>query len=185
MDRSRHEWQDRVDATWSRIDALAPDAFVTAIDALAAERPDDDAAALFERAAARDSTGVEGDAEHFYRAALATGRLDAYRSVRATLQLASTLRILGHLQESERMLTEEFERRDAMGGTHALHDELRSLLALTWIAQGRPLEAAALALSALAPHLTRYQRSTLAHATNPLREARAASDGGPGSHIGR
>jgi hypothetical protein len=45
-----------------------------------------------------------------------------------------------------------------------LHDEVRAVLAFTWIAQGRTLEAAALALETLAPHLTRYNRSMAANA---------------------
>lgn len=165
------DWQTRLDAAWTRLDGMAPDAFVETIDALANERPADDAAALFERAAARDSTGAEAGAERLYRAALATGKLDAYRRTRATLQLASTLRWLGKLDESERLLTTELAVREAAGGEHVLHDELRSILAFTWLAQGRSVEAAALALCALAPHLTRYQRSTLRLATDLLKES--------------
>ncbi len=167
------DWQTRLDAAWTRLDELPADAFVETIDALAAERPAGDAAALFERAAARDSTGAEAGAERFYREALATGTLDPYRRTRATLQLASTLRWLGRLDESERMLTTELADREAAGGEHVLHDELRSLLALTWLAQGRSVEAAALALCALAPHLTRYQRSTLRLAKELLEDASA------------
>jgi hypothetical protein len=169
-------WQARVDAQWQRLDAMPPDAFVAAIDALAAERADDDAAALFERAAARDSTGIEDDAEGFYRAALATGRLDPYRQARATIQLASTLRILGRLDESERMLTVELARREAAGGTHTLHDELRATLALTWVALGRSEAAAGLALMTLAPHLTRYNRSMLGNATEIFDNAKRRVD---------
>ena len=155
---SEHDWQARIDAQWQRLDAMEPDAFVAAVDALAGERADDDAAALFERAAARDSTGDESGAETLYRAALATGRLDPYRNVRARVQLGSTMRLLGRLDESERLLREELEQRTGPG-PFVLHDELRAILALTLIAQGRGAEAAALALTALAPHLTRYQRS--------------------------
>jgi Tetratrico peptide repeat len=163
-------WQSRVDAQWRLLDVQSPETFVAAIDALAAERPDD-AAALFERAAARDSTGLEEGAEGYYRAALATGRLDPYRDVRARLQLASTLRILGHLDESERLLVDELEARERREGPHVLHDELRAILAMTWIAQGRSVEAAALVLLALAPHLTRYNRSTAGNALEILQNA--------------
>ena len=83
----------------------------------------------------------------------------------------STLRWLGQLDESEQLLATEFAVREATGGEHVLHDELRSLLALTWLAQGRSAEAATLALCALAPHLTRYQRSTLRLATKLLKDA--------------
>ena len=159
-------WQARVDAQWRRLDDEPPEAFVAAVDALAADHPDGAGhpAALFERACARDSTGLEEGAEGLYRAALASGRLDPFRDVRARIQLASTLRLLGRLDESERLLVEELTARTQRGGDAALHDELRAILALTWIAQGRPVEAAALALTALAPHLTRYRRSVLGNA---------------------
>jgi len=172
MDPNRLEWQSRVDALWERLDSTAPEAFVLAIDALAAERPANDANALFEKACARDSTGVEGEAEPLYRAALAGGSLDPYRRTRATLQLASTLRILGKLEESEALLVAELDRHARMTDP-PLDDELRATLALTWIARGRPTEAAALALTALAPHLTRYRRSMLANATEILERERA------------
>ena len=166
------DWQRRLDDLWLRLDDMAPAAFVAAVDALAAERPADDAAALFEKACARDSIGVEDGAEPLYRAALATGRLDPYRRVRATLQLASTLRILGQLDESEAMLVAERDRR-AVERDAPLDDELNATLALTWIAQGRSTEAAALALTALAPHLSRYRRSVLGNATEILIRASA------------
>ena len=175
-------WQVRLDAQWQRLDSMPPEAFVAAIDGLAAERPAGDAAALFERGAARDSTGLESGAEGLYRAALATGRLDPYRNARAVIQLASTLRILGHLEESEKILTTELDRRAQAGGEHVLHDELRAILALTWVAQGRAVEAAGLALCALAPHLTRYNRSMLGNATEILENAQR-SDAGTATRI--
>ena len=73
--------------------------------------------------------------------------------------LRSTLRILGHLDESERLLVTELDRHLESGNSRALHDEARATLALTYVAQGRAAEAAGLALSALAPHLSRYNRS--------------------------
>jgi hypothetical protein len=42
-------WQARVDAVWADADALGDQGVIDAIDALAAERPDGDALALFER----------------------------------------------------------------------------------------------------------------------------------------
>ena len=156
-----------MDALWLQLDAMAPAAFVAAIDALAAERPSDDAAALFERAAARDSTGIEDAAEPLYRAALATGLLDPYRRTRATIQWASTLRILGRLDESEALLLAERDRESASIDL-PLRDELRAVLAFTWIAQGRSTEAAALALLTLAPHLSRYNRSMAGNAREIL-----------------
>jgi len=112
---------------------------------------------LFERACECDTAGLEAEAEPLYRAALATGMLDPYRQVRATLQLASTLRLMGRLQESEAILLRELDSRGEAGGD--LHDEARTLLALTWIELGRGAEAAGLLLAVLAPKLSRYNRS--------------------------
>jgi hypothetical protein len=165
------DWEARIAACWETIDTAAPDTFVGAIDALAAERGDDDPAALFERAAARDSTGFERAAEALYRRALASGGLDAYRRARATLQLASTLRILGQLDESERLLRAE-RSSAAADPTYPLADELAAIFALTLVAQGRADEAAAIALLALAPHLSRYRRSVAANATALLAACR-------------
>jgi hypothetical protein len=170
---SESDWESRVAAQWQRLDAMSPEEFVVAIDGLAAERTAGDAAALFERASARDSVGLETGAESLYRAALATGRLDSYRYARATIQLASSLRILGQLDESERLLVTELDRRAKAGGQHALHDELRATLALTYVAQGRAVEGAGLALLTLAPHLTRYNRSMAGNAAEPIAKASA------------
>jgi Tetratrico peptide repeat len=168
------DWEVRLAAQWKRVDAISAEEFVATIDALAAERPAGDAAALFERASARDTVGLESGAEDFYRAAIATGRLDPYRGARATIQLASTLRILGELDESERLLVTELDRRSKAGGDHALHDELRATLALTYVAQGRAVEGAGLALLTLAPHLTRYNRSMSGNAADLIARASAA-----------
>jgi tetratricopeptide (TPR) repeat protein len=175
MTNSANAWESRIADLWLRADAMSPEALVAAADALASERPDGDAAALFERAAARDSAGQEVDAEAFYRAALATGRLDPLRQSRAVIQLASTLRILGQLDESERLLAAAFERGRNAADPPPLHDEACAFLALTYVAQGRAVEAAGVALTALAPHLTRYRRSVTGNAAEliedtPLRD---------------
>ena len=165
------DWESRVAAFWKIADTLTPQELVRTADALASERPADDAAALFERACARDTAGIEDDAEPLYRAALTSGALDPYRSARANIQLGSTLRHLGRLDESEQLLLAQLQRCMAEGSGTALYDEVRAVLAFTWIAQGRTLEAAALALETLAPHLTRYNRSMAANARALLRPA--------------
>ena len=168
------DWETRIAAVWKIADTLTPQELVRTVDALASERPADDASALFERACARDTAGLEHDAEPLYRAALASAALDAFRQARASLQLGSTLRHLGRLDESEALLLAQLERCRAAGPGAPLHDEARALLAFTWIAQGRAVEAAALALETLAPHLSRYQRSTAANARalrGPARDA--------------
>ena len=169
------DWETRVAAVWKIADALTPQELVRTIDALANERPVDDPFAQFERACARDTAGVEDGAEPLYRAALASGRLDPYRHARASIQLGSTLRHLGKLDESERLLLAQLERCQAEGPGAALHDEVRAVLAFTWLAQGKAVAAAALALETLAPHLTRYSRSMVANARH------LAEHGIPGS----
>src|SRR5215216_3641520 len=99
MDKSEEEWEVLVAAVWAGVESLPTDELVAKIDALAAMREPGDATALFERACARDTAGMEAEAERYYRAALATRRLDDYRRARACIQLASTLRILGRLDE--------------------------------------------------------------------------------------
>ena len=164
MNKIENNWESRVAAIWKTANAMSPEALVAAIDALAAERPADDANALFERACARDTAGFEADAETYYRAALASDNLDAYRSSRASIQLGSTLRILGQLDESEKLITAELDRHMEAGNPRELHDEARAILALTYVAQGRAVEAAGLALAVLAPHLSRYNRSMAGNA---------------------
>ena len=158
------DWETRVAAVWKIADALTPQELVRTIDALANERPVDDPFAQFERACARDTVGIEDGAEPLYRAALASGALDAFRHARASLQLGSTLRHLNRLEESEQLLLAQLRRCEAEGPGAVLYDETRALLAFTWVAQGRAVEAASLALETLAPHLSRYNRSTAANA---------------------
>ncbi|SDO79282.1 Tetratrico peptide repeat-containing protein [Microbacterium sp. ru370.1] len=152
------EWQSRVDAVWAD-DALAPEDVITRIDELAAERPADDAVALFERAGARDSAGVEVEAEVLYRQALAIG-LDDHRRTRATIQLASTIRNLGKTEEALEMLRVEYVR-EPRGD---LHDAAAAFYALALVSSGEPERAASIALQALAPHLPRYTRSVTGYA---------------------
>ncbi|WP_347707122.1 tetratricopeptide repeat protein [Microbacterium testaceum] len=156
--RHLDDWQDRVDAVWAD-DTLAPDDVIARIDALAAELPDDDPVALFERAGARDSAGVEDEAEVLYRRALAIG-LDDERRTRATIQLASTIRNLGKTDEALGMLRAEYEREPR----GPLHDAAAAFYALALASNGEAERAASVALQALAPHLPRYTRSVTGYA---------------------
>ncbi|CAH0241553.1 tetratricopeptide repeat protein [Microbacterium sp. Bi128] len=152
------DWQDRVDTVWAD-DTLTETQVIDAIDALAAERPEDDAVALFERAGARDSAGLESEAEDLYRRALALG-LDDERRTRATIQLASTIRNLGKVDESLALLRAEYEREPR----GPLHDAAAAFYALALVSAGEAERAASLALVALAPHLPRYTRSVTGYA---------------------
>ncbi|WP_279366894.1 tetratricopeptide repeat protein [Microbacterium testaceum] len=161
-----NDWQSRVDAVWAH-DTLSPELVIERIDELATERPADDAVALFERAGARDSAGVEDEAEVLYRRALEIG-LDDERRTRATIQLASTIRNLGKTEESLAMLEAEYEREPR----GPLHDAAAAFYALALVSNGKPERAASIALQALAPHLPRYARSVTGYAREIADNAR-------------
>jgi hypothetical protein len=152
------EWQDRVDAVWDDA-ALTEDQVVERIDALATERPEDDPVALFERAGARDSAGLEAEAEVLYRRALDRG-LDEERRTRATIQLASTIRNLGKIDEALALLRAEYERQPR----GPLHDAAAAFYALALVSAGEAERAASIALETLAPYLPLYTRSVTGYA---------------------
>jgi tetratricopeptide (TPR) repeat protein len=168
VNEQKIDWEARVAACWAEAPAMDEERLFATIEALAAERPADDPAAAYERGSVRDSTGRSAEAVPFYRAALASERLDAARRPQATIQLASTLRLLGELDESERLLRAELERVTTTPDEHALPDQTRAFLALTLVAKGEPVEGAAHALLALAPHVTRYRRSIAGNAEELL-----------------
>ncbi|GHE25612.1 MULTISPECIES: tetratricopeptide repeat protein [Streptomyces] len=161
-------WEERVAALWERIDAYGPEEFRERIAELAGERGDEDAAAVFERGAAHDSTGLPVEAVRYYRRALDLG-LTGLRRRRAVIQLASSLRNLGRPDRSVELLTAErdlpADRLDA--DELALAPAVDAFLALALADTGRDREAASLALGALAPLLPRYNRS-LAHYARAL-----------------
>ncbi|WP_136709798.1 tetratricopeptide repeat protein [Agromyces sp. H66] len=152
------DWQHRVDAVWSAADELGDDEVIRRIDALAAERSAGDPIALFERAGARDSAGLEAEAETLYREALDRG-LDGSERVQAHIQLASTIRNLGRPTESIALL----DAVEADAGD--LHDAVVAFRALARVDAGDPRRAASEALLALAAHLPRYRVSLAAYAT--------------------
>lgn len=153
------EWEERDVALWAAIDTYpAEEDFRAAVDKLADELPDGDPTALFERAAAWDSTGHSDKAVPLYRAALAGG-VPGERRRRAVLQMASSLRNLGRAEESVALLTEERART-----SDHLDEALVCVLALSLTELGRAREAVSLTVTALVPHLPRYQRSMAAYA---------------------
>jgi hypothetical protein len=152
------DWERRLTLLWASIDDQREDDFLTAMEKLVAERPDGDPVGLFERASAFDSTGHPDRAVGRYRQALERG-LPGQRRRRAVIQLASTLRNLGQAEESVALLTAELG-----ADSDDLDDAVRAFLALALTSVGREREAVAVALTALAPHLTRYNRSLAAYA---------------------
>ncbi|WUH91787.1 tetratricopeptide repeat protein [Streptomyces sp. NBC_00433] len=147
------DWERRNVALWAAVDDFTEEDFRAAIDAQADELPEGDGTALFERAAAWDSTGHSDRAVPLYRAALDAG-LPGERRRRAVVQMASSLRNLGRPEESVALLTAERDR-----GHDHLDDAVVAVLALALTDLGRAREAVSLAVGALAPHLPRYQRS--------------------------
>jgi len=153
MEASDTDWERRTADLWASLDELSDDRLLARIEELVAELPPDSGIAAFERACAFDSTGHSDLATPLYEHALELG-LEGVRRRRAVIQLASSLRNLGRAAESVVLLTAE---RDA--GSDALDDAVSAFLALALVDTGHEREAAALALTALAPHLPRYQRS--------------------------
>ena len=147
------EWERRLDLLWSSIDDRDADEFVATMGELVDELPADDAIGLFERASAFDSTGQPDLAVAGYRRALACG-LSGQRRRRAVVQLASSLRNLGQAEESVALLSAELD-----AGSDDLDDAVRAFLALALTSVGREREAVSIALTALAAHLPRYNRS--------------------------
>ena len=152
------EWERRLDLLWASLDDRDADEFVAAMGELVGELPPHDAIGLFEQASAFDSTGHPDLAVASYRQALERG-LSGQRRRRAVIQLASSLRNLGHAEESVALLTAELD-----AGSDDLDDAVRAFLALALTSVGRDREAVSLALTALAAHLPRYNRSLAAYA---------------------
>jgi hypothetical protein len=147
------DWKTRRAEVWATLDAASEQDFLASIDALTDELPDGSPIAAFERACAQDSTGHSDHAVPLYRQALAAG-LEGVRRRRAVIQMASSLRNLGRSEESVELLQDE--RR---AGSDALDDAVSGFLALALADVGREREGLSIALTALAPHLPRYQRS--------------------------
>ncbi|SFL64020.1 tetratricopeptide repeat protein [Streptomyces pini] len=153
MTAQEARWERRLESLWASFDDHGPGDFLRRVESLAAELPPGDAVALYELASAHDALGREEGAAALYRRALAAGLPDGRRR-RAVIQLASTLRNLGRTEESIALLTAERELR-----SDELDDAVTAFLSLALADAGREREAAALALTALVPHLPEYRRS--------------------------
>jgi hypothetical protein len=167
------DWQRRVDAVWDAASDLGDDEVIRRIDALANELPDDDPRGPFERGGARDSAGLEAEAEPFYRKALELGLAGRAR-VELHIQLASTVRNLGRARESIELLDaiepEAGDLRDAVVGFRAL----------ALVDAGDARAAASEAIEALAGHVTQYRRALVSYA-GALRDGGHAPRGGAAS----
>ncbi len=152
------DWERRNQNLWAAIDDHEESEFIALIDALAAELPNGSPIGLFERAAARDSTGHPDLAVPLYQGAISAG-ISGERRRRAIIQMSSSLRNLGQPQKAVSLLTAE---RDS--GSDALDGAVCAFLALALADIGRDREALAIALGALSFYLPRYNRSLARYA---------------------
>jgi len=159
------DWEQRVAELWAELDNCEDDEFVARVDRLAAELPPGSAIGLFERGAARDSTGHSDQAIPLYEAALEAG-LVGERRRRAVIQMASSLRNLGKPEDAVTLLAAEADRTsDDLDGAVA------TFLALALVDLGREREAVAVTLTALSAYLPRYNRSVARYAQDLTDEA--------------
>lgn len=161
------EWQGRVDAVWAEASGLDDLEVLRRIDALVAELDPLDPRGPFEAGGARDSAGLEAEAEPRYRRALELGLAGRAR-VEALIQLASTVRNLGRPREAIALL----DGLDAEAGD--LADAVVAFRALAQIDAGDARAAASAALGALAAHLPQYGRSLAAYAHELAGDASSA-----------
>ncbi len=152
------DWERRLKDLWATIDEHDEKGFLARMDALVAELPAGSAVGLFERAGAFDSTGQPDLAVPLYQAALDAG-VGGERRRQAIIQMASSLRNLGEAREAVALLTAELQ-----GETDAYSGAVRAFLALALVDAGREREAVAVALTALAEYLPRYNRSLARYA---------------------
>jgi tetratricopeptide (TPR) repeat protein len=153
MEQTTPDYDVRSEELWASIDDYDEEAFRAKVEQLVAGLPADSPVAAFERACAFDSTGHPDRAIPLYRRALERG-LAGERRRRAVIQQASSLRNLGQVAESLELLSAE-----RLQLSDRLDDAVSAFLALALVDSGREREAASIALTALAPHLPRYQRS--------------------------
>lgn len=151
-------WDSRIDAFYrDAVSEHEPAQTVAAMSDLLATMGADDAGALvpFEMAGVHDSLGLDDDAVPLYREALAAG-LDASHAAQARIQLASTLRKLGRLDEALELLSAPAEGD--------LEPARKAFLALALHSAGRSDEALREAIEGILPSLPRYQRTLAAYA---------------------
>jgi tetratricopeptide (TPR) repeat protein len=158
MNQTDTLWEERLAALWKSLDVCEPETFLARLETLLGELAPGSAVASFERGAAHDSTGRPDLAVPLYETALAAG-LTGTRRRRAVIQMASSLRNLGHAPRAAELLTAELGLADdeLTGAVHAF-------LALALVDLGREREAVAVSLKALSGYLPRYNRSLARYA---------------------
>lgn len=153
------DWEHRIAAAWAQVDDLSDEAALDAIDSLVDELPATDARGPFEAAGIRDYLGLELLAEPLYRRALQLG-LEGQRLPRAQIQLASTIRNLGKIDESIEILQARLQEHP----TDKWAGPASAFLALALASRGDERLAASVALIALAEYLPAYNRAVRGYA---------------------
>jgi tetratricopeptide (TPR) repeat protein len=133
-----------------------PQGSIARMRELLSERSAGDAEALFELAGVYDALGLEGEAIPLYRRAIEAG-LEGTSALRASLQLASSLRNIGEAAEAVSIL-------ESMPDAGVDEGARRAFLALALHDEGRHGDALRTALLALIPTLDGYKRSLSAYA---------------------
>jgi tetratricopeptide (TPR) repeat protein len=153
-------WETQLQSIWLKLGTISNEEFIHQIKNHTELLTDSQAIADFEKACAFDSTGHEKEAEPLYRSALDKG-LTGLRRRRARIQLASTLRNNGKIEESIHILREE-----KANYSDELNDAVDSFLALSLSSAGEYKEALSLTLKAISKHLPRYNNSLSRYAEN-------------------
>ena len=151
-------WEERVAALWDRAEELHEEEVLAAVEELAAERPEGDPAALFERASAADFAGHDEDAARLYRRALDAG-LDGEPRAQAVVQLAGALRAAGRPADALALLDGPGAELDGEPAAAA-----GAVAALCLADLGRGRDALLRALGALAAHAGPYGPAVEAYA---------------------
>lgn len=153
---------DRAQALERLGDPATADAALAWFRARADAAPDD-AQAWFDLAGAYDALDRESEAEAAYRKVRALGleRLRPEDRPRWHVQMGSTLRLLGRLEESREVLAEGLQ-------VYPDNAALAAFAALTELAAGEPAAAAKLLMQALLasadPSIAHYHRALAAYA---------------------
>jgi tetratricopeptide (TPR) repeat protein len=150
-------WQQRIVRFYEQdFDDDDPQGSIARMRELLSERSAGDAEALFELAGVYDALGLEGEAIPLYRRAIEAG-LEGTSALRASLQLASSLRNIGEAAEAVSIL-------ESMPDAGVDEGARRAFLALALHDEGRHGDALRTALLALIPTLAGYKRSLSAYA---------------------
>lgn len=145
-------WQQNIDRFYEQdFDDDDPRGSIEKMHNLLSERPEGDAEALFELAGVHDALGLEDEAIPLYRRAIAAG-LEGTSALRASIQLASTLRNVGESSEAVSIL-------ESMPDAGIDEGARQAFLALALHDEGRHGDALRTALLALIPTLDGYKRS--------------------------